>query len=281
MSVQTGYAAAPGGAQLYYEVAGLAHTYALVFVHAGVSDLRLWDDQFSLFAENYRVLRFDARGYGKSAPVAGEYAPHEDITAVMTHTGIERACLVGCSRGGAASMDFALIHPARATGLVMVCSEPRGFEMTGDEPAEWRAVVAAFNAGDMETANEHSANLWLDGPGRPPKTVNAALRAKFLDMNLIPMRHEKHMEASGTASTETGLKPFAVTRMGEIACPVLAIVGEYDHPSTMDAARLMARECKAQVVTLPSGHLPSMEVPGLFNDALSRFLDGLQPTPSL
>jgi pimeloyl-ACP methyl ester carboxylesterase len=60
------------GAKLYYEIAGSGRP--LVLLHAGLMDCRMWDDQFSDFAQHYRVIRYDLRGYGKPDWPAAPYA---------------------------------------------------------------------------------------------------------------------------------------------------------------------------------------------------------------
>jgi len=52
------------GTRLYYEIAG--EGACLVLAHAGFVDRRMWDDQFLVFAQHYRVLRYDRRGFGNS-----------------------------------------------------------------------------------------------------------------------------------------------------------------------------------------------------------------------
>ncbi|HJX74982.1 MAG TPA: hypothetical protein VJ247_01425, partial [Gaiella sp.] len=52
------------GARLYVEEAGDGR--AVVFLHPGLWDCRTWDPQFELFADRYHVVRYDARGYGRS-----------------------------------------------------------------------------------------------------------------------------------------------------------------------------------------------------------------------
>jgi pimeloyl-ACP methyl ester carboxylesterase len=51
--VHTGFVNINGGEQ-YYEVAG--NGPVLVLAHAGIADLRMWDDQFLVFAQHYRVI---------------------------------------------------------------------------------------------------------------------------------------------------------------------------------------------------------------------------------
>ena len=54
--VQTGFAEI-NGTTLYYEVAGEGHPFVLE--HGHLLDRRSWDDQFAVFAERYRVVRYD------------------------------------------------------------------------------------------------------------------------------------------------------------------------------------------------------------------------------
>jgi len=65
-TVQSGFADL-NGATFYYEVAGAGEP--LVLVHAGICDARMWDEQFGLFAQSYRVVRYDQRGFGRTPAV--------------------------------------------------------------------------------------------------------------------------------------------------------------------------------------------------------------------
>jgi pimeloyl-ACP methyl ester carboxylesterase len=64
MRIETGDAMV-NGSRLYYETAG-SGTPAL-FIHGNFADRRHWDDQFPVFAEKHRAIRYDVRGFGKSA----------------------------------------------------------------------------------------------------------------------------------------------------------------------------------------------------------------------
>jgi 3-oxoadipate enol-lactonase len=64
MQIETGFADV-NGTRFYYEIAGSGHP--LVLIHGNTLDTRMWDDQFEVFVQQYRVLRYDVRGFGKSA----------------------------------------------------------------------------------------------------------------------------------------------------------------------------------------------------------------------
>ena len=68
VAVQTGFAEI-NGAKIYYEVAGEGQPF--VMVHAGIANKSMWDDQFDFFAQKYKVVRYDMRGFGQSPPVGG------------------------------------------------------------------------------------------------------------------------------------------------------------------------------------------------------------------
>ena len=93
------------GADLYYEMAGEGPS--LVLAHAGFLDRRMWDDQFPVLAQHYRVVRYDRRGFGNSTLTPGPFSHRRDLYQLLEFLGIERAHLLGCSIGGAAIIDFA------------------------------------------------------------------------------------------------------------------------------------------------------------------------------
>ena len=155
------------GASLYYEILGEGEP--LVLLHAGIADRRMWDEQFGAFAERYRVVRYDRRGFGRSALVEDPYSHHDDLRGLLDHLGIERASFVGCSMGGGAVIDFALSNPERARALVLVGSAVSGVESNETPPEEWEELVAADEAGDLERVSELEVRIWVDGPIGTPE----------------------------------------------------------------------------------------------------------------
>src|SRR5690349_18309153 len=115
------------GAQIYYETAGKGKPF--VMIHAGVADRRQWNNEFAFFAQNYQVLRYDMRGYGKSEPVDGEFNHMSDLDSLLRALEIqEPVVIMGCSMGGGLAMDFALTYPSRVQALIMVGSGPSGLK---------------------------------------------------------------------------------------------------------------------------------------------------------
>src|ERR1044072_506255 len=98
------------GTRLYYEALGRGP--AVVLVHGGLVDSRLWDDQMRPLAEHFRVVRYDLRGFGKSAAPTGQYWPTEDLRALLDFLKIEKDTVVGLSLGGILAAAFPFEHPA-------------------------------------------------------------------------------------------------------------------------------------------------------------------------
>src|SRR4249919_2566058 len=120
---------------------------SILLLHAGVADLRAWDAMVApLVAAGYRVIRYDARGYGRSTTEDVEFSPRADLRAVMDGLGVERAALVGNSRGGQLAFDTAIESPERVVAVVGVGAGVGGFD-GGDTPAEIE-IEKAYEAVD-------------------------------------------------------------------------------------------------------------------------------------
>ena len=96
-SVDTGRVAVPGSS-LFYEAAG--EGAPIILLHGGNLDRRMWDAEFDFLKQQYRVIRYDARGYGRSGRIDTTFAAHEDLLALMDSLALPRATLIGLSLGG-------------------------------------------------------------------------------------------------------------------------------------------------------------------------------------
>src|SRR5688500_16666971 len=86
------------GGTIYFEKIGDGP--AIILLHGGFGDLRMWDDQMQPFARNHQVIRYDQPGFGKSSAPDKTYSPVAVLTQLMDHLAIQKAVLVGNSMGG-------------------------------------------------------------------------------------------------------------------------------------------------------------------------------------
>src|ERR1700761_1582957 len=91
----------------------------LVLLHPGVGDSRIWDPVLPALAAKYRVIRYDARGFGQSPAPTAKFSLLPDLVAVLDHYDIGRAAIVGCSQGGGTALGLALAQPERVPALVL------------------------------------------------------------------------------------------------------------------------------------------------------------------
>ena len=255
-----------GGARFYCEIAGGGPL--LVLVHAGIADGRMWDEQFQVFAEHYQVLRYDRRGFGKTAMVAGAYSHHRDLYELLKSQQIEQATLVGCSQGAKTVVDFTLEHPEMTTALVLVAPALGGFTFTGDMPRQAEQLDLAEEAGDIAQVNELELQIWVDGPYRTPDQVDARMRERVREMNSIALQTPDGL------GIEQPLEPAAANRLAELHTPTLVIVGDLDTPKTLAAAGFLATHIAGARKLKMTGvaHLPNMERPEEFNRHVLSFL---------
>ncbi len=270
MSAFDGFVDVPGG-RLWAQVAGEGP--AVVLVHAGIADLRMWDLQWDALAARHRVVRYDCRGYGRSESEAVEFSNRADLVAVMDAAGVDQATLVGCSRGGAIVVDTALEYPNRVAGLVSVCGGLGGIEMedTPEEVALYEREEALTEAKDWERLADLDVQLWVDGVGQPEGRAPAAVRDLVRRMSFETYVQEK------PDGEPIRLDPPAAGRLDEIRVPTLVVIGELDTLSTRLTAELLAADIAgAHRVAVPGvAHLPSLERPAWFTETLLAFLAGV------
>jgi pimeloyl-ACP methyl ester carboxylesterase len=267
--MKTGFVTA-GAARLYFEQGGAGQN--LVMLHAGVADHRQWNAAFEHFADSYRVLRYDMRGFGRSEPVAGSYRNIDDLEAVLDACDVQGpAIMMGCSMGGGLALDFTIAHPRAVVALIMVCSGPSGLKIDVPEPPKFSQVEQAEQDGDLDRVCELETQIWFDGESRSPDDVDPLQRALLYEMNRTALEHE----SKGLGERQFDVQPAAYKRLDEIDVPVLVVAGELDLAYTHAAARYMCSNIRrVQHVDIPgTAHLPSMEQPQRFNQIVDAFLE--------
>lgn len=247
--------------RLYYEVAGLAQAEAVVFLHGFSLDTRLWDGQWQPFAERYRVLRYDLRGFGQSSLPQAPFSHSDDLHALLSGLEIKDAHVVGLSLGGGLALDFALAYPALVRSLILVDATLGGFAWTKD----WSEPGRAARESGLAAAKEAWLRDEVFAPALERPQAAARLRRMVADYS------GWHWLNRGL---ERGPTPPASERLTEIAAPTLAIVGERDVPDFHAIAARLARSLpNARLITLPGlGHLPNLEAPETFNAVVLPFL---------
>jgi 3-oxoadipate enol-lactonase len=265
---ETGWLDVPGG-RLYYEVDGAGEP--LLLIHGGLGSLRMWDGQVPAFAEHYRVIRYDTRGFGRSETDDVPFSNRADAVAVLAHVGAASCHLVGQSRGGNIALDLALERPELVRSLVLVAAGVGGFEPelpTDVDQPPWDEMERLWEAKDWQALAELETRVFVDGWGKSAERVDPALRRRVHDWILATYREEKN------EGQPQPLDPPAVGRLDEVGVPLLVMVGMGDEPGAIAAGRHLAANVEGARLEEFEGvaHMVHLEQPERFNRLVLEFL---------
>lgn len=260
-----------GNSNIYYEEKGIG--IPVVLIHGGGVDCRMWDSQFDVLAQNYHVIRYDARNYGKSFADNGEYSNEDDLNALLDELKVDKAVIMGLSMGGGIAIDFTLKYPERVLALISVGAGINGAEFR-DPDYEKNEVKEqeALKRGDLYEFIEWVIRSWGDGPKRTPDQMNVEVRKKIHLMMWV-----SYIKYNPKAKPQP-LKPYAITRLHEIKVPTLSITGDIDMSVIHRMSdSLVQKVPNAKHVSVKNvAHYVNMEAPDEFNKIVLDFLAKLQ-----
>jgi 3-oxoadipate enol-lactonase len=254
-----------------YDREGPRGELPVVLIHAGVADRRMWDPVWPTLTRERDVVRVDLRGFGDSdARPTGPVSQAGDVLGALAEIGVGRCHLAGASFGAGVAVEVALTRPQAVASLLLAA--PAGsllVEVTPDLQAFFDAEGTALDRDDLDAAVEANLSWWVEGPRRSAGQVDAAVRELVARMQ----RRAFEVTADWDDMEEKELEPSALDRLGEIAVPVLVLVGGLDLDAVhAAAARVVAEIAAARYVNWPdSGHLPSLERPADFLDLLREW----------
>lgn len=254
---------------LYYEQRGTGPD--VVFINAGLADLRMWDSTVSWLADVARVTRWDTRDTGLSSEATGPFSEIDDLTAVLDAAAVSRAILVGCSNGGRQALAYAHRHPDR---VAHVCVVGGSFgEFPDPSPEELLAreeMKRTFTQIEHVLATEGiRAAITLDVDSWCP-ALDEPLRRQLIGWE-VANSHVLTMEVAHGVE----LDPPIQTRFAELTTPVSVLVGGRDFQGTqLWAKRLADQAPNATLQVLPEAdHFAMLSAPEEFKQFLTRALE--------
>ena len=266
---EAGSAGGPGqflevsGGRIHYEQCGAGS--AIVLIHDGLLHSVVWDGIWTRLCGEYRVLRYDRRGYGQSDPPKAAFSPVEDLAALLGHAKIPRAALVGCSSGSALAIDFAIHHPESVESLVLIGPVVHGMPSSAFFDERGRRNSAPLEKGDGKGA----AKNWSED-GFEIARGHESARRKVFD---VLARNPQNLRYTG--EFELRFKVPAIARLSEIVVPTLILVGEHDiadvhaHSGAIQAGIWGSR----REIVKGSGHLVPLEAPDDLASRIRAFLE--------
>jgi 3-oxoadipate enol-lactonase len=241
----------------------------LVLIHGLAGDHSAWLPQLDAWSDRYRVIAFDNRGAGRSTQVDEPIATEDmarDTLGLMDALGVESACVVGRSMGGAIAQHIALLAPERVRALVMCASfaklDPVGYRVLTSmrEVLEWRDSWADHA--------RHSLPNFIspDYYNRNPEVVER-LEALIGGETRLPACYVRQNHAC--------LEHDTLERLGELECPVLITAGGRDPICSLTATGWMSERLpQAETVIFEdSSHFFLVEEQERFMSVVGGWLD--------
>ncbi|MDH3318237.1 MAG: alpha/beta fold hydrolase [Betaproteobacteria bacterium] len=261
-------------AEITYRESGRRDAPALVLLHGIGSTSAGWRLQYGPLGEHFRVVAWDAPGYGGSKPLAGEAPSVEDyaraLARLLDALDIRSAIIATNSWGTPTGVVFARLFPERVRALVL-----------GGPAAGWGSAPEAERAKRIAARLERVATLGIRKMREDDaaELVAPGTRAEVLEW----IKGAEGLNIDGYAQAARMLAAVDVPRAAAaVTCPAKVVAGELDRrtPPETNAKRIAAALRNGSLLMVPNcGHLPHLEYPEIFNAAVLEMLKTLsQPS---
>jgi proline iminopeptidase len=272
----------------------LGHGMPIVILHGGPD----FDHEYLLpdmdrLAGRFHLVYYDQLGRGRSfagpppdpITIATEV---EDVERVRARTGHASVTLLGHSWGGLLALEYAIRHPDRIAGLILVNSAPvshAGMRLLRDRLAASRSpeqaarmaglsADPAYLAGDLEADTEYY-RIHFSRALRRPELLDQVIRRLRLGFTSEGIVAARRIEASLYAQTWDLPAYDLVPELRRLRIPTLVVHGSHDFVP-LDTARGIASAIAGSrsVVLDDCGHFAYLEQPERFVSAVTEFLSG-------
>jgi 3-oxoadipate enol-lactonase len=222
----------------------------------------MWDDQVPVWAEHFRVVRYDQRGHGDSVVSAQPYSIDQlgrDVIGIMDALGIETAHWSGLSLGGMVGMWMLTHAPERIDKAILANTAA----YMG--PTElWNGRIETAHRRGMEALVEPTIERWF------PEHFRRAAPATMDRIRAMILRTPVEGYQGCCAAIRDMDQRESIRN---IANPVLVVIGSRDPATTpADGALIAASIRHAKTVVLDAAHISNIEQPAAFASTVLDFL---------
>jgi 3-oxoadipate enol-lactonase len=248
--------------EIEYRVDGPSDAPLLVLSNSLGTTMAMWQPQVTALAASLRVLRYDARGHGRSSTPPGPYTIARmggDVQALLQSLGVARAHFCGLSMGGMVGLWLAVHAPASIDRLVVSNTAARIGPADG-----WNARIERVRAGGMAAIADAVLARWFT-----PAFVASGSPVVELARGML----------LGTPAAGYCAACAAVRDMDQrddiarIVAPTLVIAGTQDVVTTPADHRYLAERIgAARYVELDAPHISNLEQPAAYTRTLVDFL---------
>jgi 3-oxoadipate enol-lactonase len=239
----------------------------LVLLHAFALNARMWESQFRLAEDGWRIVapqyrRSDGGDDEPGAASLDDYAA--DVIDLLDALHVEDAAVAGLSMGGYVAFALLRLAPRYVRALVLADTRPQA---DSPEALEGRDKILALvrDRGVAAVADELLPKLLSEKTRRDRPDIVNAVRSLILSNGPMSISDEIHAMKR---------RPDSSPLLAGIHVPTLVVVGTADEITPPAVAEQMrAAIGGSELVVIPdAGHLSNLEQPRAFDDALARFL---------
>ena len=219
------------GVGLWYEFSG--HGATVVQIGGAVSAHEGYATITPGLSQHYRVLDYDHRGYGSSDRPAQSYTLDtwsDDLAALMSALGLERAHIHGGSMGSFIAVNFAARYPHKVDKLILGAGAVGRCDRMGIlQFRVWQSLARAYGVASRELAEQlltHAfSRSYLDGPAGGDQAL-----AEMQDVTARNVGTDVFVDAC-QAMIDTDV----TSQMDQVTAPTLVMVGSEDVLTPLDA----------------------------------------------
>lgn len=251
----------------HYQIEGPERAPVVLLGHGLAANLTMWDRNVPELASRYRVLRYDARGHGKSPPRGPACTVADlaaDVIELLDAAGIERVHFCGQSMGGLVGQYLAAEVSSRLCSVTLCNTTSR--QMV---PDAWQKRIDSVRHGGIDAIVEGTVARWL----------TSAFMARESRLTDGVRRMILETAPAGYMECANAVRDADQTRLlGAIGIPALVLTGSEDEVATpLLAGQLHAAIPGSSLKIIPyAAHMPNIEQPGAFNRLLSEFVDSVE-----
>ena len=224
--------------------------------------LEMWEPQMAALTKQFRVVRYDRRGHGKSSVPPGPYSIERfgrDVLAILDNLNITRTHWCGLSMGGMVGQWLGANAPERFDRIILsntTCYYP--------DPTNWLNRIKAVKEGGIAAVADTVIASWLTADFREREPESTA-RMKAMLTASPQVGYLACCEALSTLD-QRALLP-------KIESPTLVIAGRHDLSTPVAAGELIRSQIPgASITILDAAHISNVEQPHAFADAVVGFL---------
>lgn len=249
--------------QLHYRIDGDSEGAPVVFANSLGTDLRLWDAVLPLLPAGLKLIRYDKRGHGLSSLPDEPYSMGtlvRDAERLLDLLEIRDSLFVGLSIGGMIAQGLAVKRPDQIRAMVLSNTAAKI-----GTPQMWQDRIDAVRSGGIEALADAIMERWFSRAFRDRPEL-----ALWRNM-LIRQPTDGYIGCSAAIAGTDFYTPTSGLRL-----PTLGIAGDEDGSTPPDLVRETVDLVPGSRFELirRAGHLPCVEQPVAYADALNRFITG-------